>query len=115
MFFLEFRIVGASFEEVDKGAIQMKVLAKDGNRVECEVLTEGTLGSRRHINLPGVKVNLPALTPKDVADVTLGLELGVDYIALSFVRRSRAVRPAATRLPHEREKKPWPPTDTNPV
>lgn len=73
----------------DNGAIEMKVLAKSGNKVECEVLTEGKLGSRRHINLPGVKVSLPALTAKDIADVKLGLELGVDFIALSFVREAR--------------------------
>ena len=74
---------------VDNGSIHMKVLAKSGNKVECEVLTEGKLGSRRHINLPGVKVSLPALTSKDIADVKLGLEVGVDYIALSFVREAR--------------------------
>jgi len=74
---------------LDNGAIQMKVLAKMGHRVECEVLTEGKLGSRRHINLPGVKVSLPALTAKDIKDVELGLELEVDYIALSFVREAR--------------------------
>jgi pyruvate kinase len=65
------------------------VLAKHGNKVECEVLTEGKLGSRRHINLPGVKVSLPALTAKDIRDVKLGLELAVDFIALSFVREAR--------------------------
>jgi pyruvate kinase len=74
---------------LDNGAIQMKVLAKSGNKVECEVLTEGKLGSRRHINLPGVKVSLPALTAKDIKDVMLGLEIGVDLIALSFVREAR--------------------------
>ncbi len=74
---------------LDNGAIEMKVLAKNGNKVECEVLTAGTLGSRRHINLPGVKVSLPALTAKDIKDVKLGLELGVDFIALSFVREAR--------------------------
>ncbi len=74
---------------IDNGAIQMKVLAKSGNKVECEVLTEGKLGSRRHINLPGVKVSLPALTAKDMADVKLGAELGLDFIALSFVREAR--------------------------
>jgi pyruvate kinase len=74
---------------IDNGAIEMKVLAKAGNKVECEVLTEGKLGSRRHINLPGVKVSLPALTAKDIKDVRLGLELGVDFIALSFVREAR--------------------------
>jgi pyruvate kinase len=74
---------------MDNGAIEMKVLAKNGNKVECEVLTAGKLGSRRHINLPGVKVSLPALTAKDIKDVKLGLELGVDFIALSFVREAR--------------------------
>jgi pyruvate kinase len=74
---------------IDNGAIEMKVLAKNGNKVECEVLTEGTLGSRRHINLPGVKVSLPALTSKDINDVKLGLEMNVDFIALSFVREAR--------------------------
>jgi pyruvate kinase len=74
---------------IDNGTIQMKVLAKSGNKVECEVLTEGKLGSRRHINLPGVKVSLPALTAKDILDVKLGLELEVDFIALSFVREPR--------------------------
>jgi len=74
---------------IDNGAIEMKVLDKSGNRVQCEVLTEGKLGSRRHINLPGVKVSLPALTAKDIKDVKLGLELCVDFIALSFVREAR--------------------------
>ena len=77
---------------LDNGAIQMKVLAKQGNKVECEVLTEGTLGSRRHINLPGVRVSLPALTTKDLADVEVGLEAGVDYIALSFVREAKDIQ-----------------------
>src|ERR1051325_4403450 len=77
---------------IDNGAIQMKVLAKSGNKVECEVLTEGKLGSRRHINLPGVKVSLPALTAKDIADAKLGLELEVDFMALSFVREARDLR-----------------------
>jgi pyruvate kinase len=71
---------------IDNGQIHMKVLAKKHNKVECEVLTPGTLGSRRHINLPGVKVSLPALTTKDLDDLELGRELGVEYVALSFVR-----------------------------
>jgi pyruvate kinase len=90
---------------VDNGTIHMRVLAKNGNKVECEVLTPGQLGSRRHINLPGVKVSLPALTSKDLADVAVGLELGVDFIALSFVREAkdilqlRAVISSAARPP----------------
>jgi pyruvate kinase len=74
---------------VDNGEIHMKVLAKHENKVECQVLTPGKLGSRRHINLPGVRVSLPALTAKDISDIELGLELGVDYIALSFVREAK--------------------------
>src|SRR5258705_1209937 len=74
---------------LDNGTIEMKVLAKNGNKVQCEVLTEGNLGSHRHINLPGVKVSLPALTAKDILDVKLGLELQLDFIALSFVRQAR--------------------------
>ncbi len=76
---------------LDNGNIHMKVLAKSANKVECEVLTPGKLGSRRHINLPGVRVSLPALTAKDIADVQLGLELGVDYLALSFVREAKDI------------------------
>jgi pyruvate kinase len=71
---------------VDNGMIHLRVLNKDNNKIRCEVLTEGTLGSRRHINLPGVKVNLPPLTEKDLADIELGAELAVDMVALSFCR-----------------------------
>jgi len=90
---------------VDNGTIHMRVLSKSGNKVECEVLTPGQLGSRRHINLPGVKVSLPALTSKDFADIAVGLEVGVDFIALSFVREAkdilqlRAVISSAKRPP----------------
>lgn len=71
---------------VDNGNIHMKVLAKKENRVQCEVLTQGVLGSRRHINLPGVKVNLPPMTEKDLKDIVVGVETEVDYFALSFCR-----------------------------
>lgn len=73
---------------VDNGVIHMKVLSKHDNKIRCEVLTEGKLGSRRHINLPGVKVNLPPLTAKDLADVELGAAVGVDFVALSFCREA---------------------------
>ncbi|MCO5045487.1 MAG: pyruvate kinase [Kiritimatiellae bacterium] len=76
---------------VDNGMIQLKVLEKHRNQLTCEVLTEGVLGSRRHINLPGVRVNLPALTEKDLTDVELGIELGVDFIAMSFCREAADV------------------------
>lgn len=76
---------------VDNGMLHMKVLSKNENRIRCEVLTEGIMGSRRHINLPGVKVGLPPLTEKDLEDVALGCELGVDFVALSFCREGSDV------------------------
>ncbi|MGH8046524.1 MAG: pyruvate kinase [Chthoniobacterales bacterium] len=71
---------------VDNGVMHMKVLEKKDNKIRCEVLTPGLLGSRRHINLPGVKVNLPPLTSKDLADIEVGVQVGVDFFALSFCR-----------------------------
>lgn len=76
---------------LDNGVMRWRVLEKANNKIRCEVLTEGTLGSRRHINLPGVKVNLPPLTEKDIADVELGAELNVDMVALSFCREASDV------------------------
>lgn len=76
---------------VDNGVIRLKVLEKLHRRIKCEVLTEGELGSRRHINLPGVKVGMPSITSKDRRDLELGVELGVDFIALSFVRERKDI------------------------
>lgn len=89
---------------LDNGEIQMRVLAKHANKIECEVLTPGKLGNRRHINLPGVKVSLPALTSKDLQDISLGLEMAVDFIALSFVREAkdlRQLRAVVERAPYK--------------
>jgi len=72
---------------VDNGLIKLVVVEKKKNRILCKVITPAALGSRRHINLPGVHVSLPALTKKDIADVALGAQLGVDFVALSFVRK----------------------------
>ncbi len=76
---------------VDNGVVQLRVLEKQADRVRCKVMTEGVLGSRRHINLPGVKVNLPALTEKDLQDVALAAELEADFVSLSFARQKRDV------------------------
>ena len=77
---------------VDSGLIRFEVIAKDECTLHCRVLTPGRLGSRRHINLPGVDVNLPALTEKDGRDVRAGVVAGVDFFALSFVRKGQDVR-----------------------
>jgi pyruvate kinase len=68
--------------------IRLEVLEKKDAHIRCRVLIPGELKSRRHINLPGVKVNLPAFTEKDRADSAVGIEEGIDFLALSFVREA---------------------------
>jgi pyruvate kinase len=74
---------------VDSGLIRLKVLHIENDRVRCKVLIPGPLGNRRHINLPGVRVNLPALTKKDEGDVDVGIEQKIEFFALSFVREPK--------------------------
>ena len=74
--------------QVDNGLLKFEVLGKTDTRIQCKVLIGGELTSRRHINLPGVKVNLPAITQKDKEDINVGVEVGVDQFALSFVREA---------------------------
>ena len=76
---------------VDSGLIKFRVLDKTATSVNCIALTPGELGSRRHINLPGIRVNLPALTDKDKSDLEAGVEAGLDFVALSFVRQAADV------------------------
>lgn len=83
---------------VDNGMIKLVVLDKGEDRIRGKILTPGKLGSRRHINLPGIHVKLPALTKKDIVDLTLGVELNVDFVALSFVRRKSDLEELRTFL-----------------
>ena len=71
---------------LDDGAIELRVRATSADTVECAVVQGGLLGEHKGINLPGVAVSAPALSGKDEEDLRFGLELGVDYVALSFVR-----------------------------
>jgi len=89
---------------VDNGLIKLLVIGKGNKRVRCKVLTRAVLGSRRHINLPGVHVNLPSLTTKDLADVSLGVELGVDFIGLSFVREKSDIEQLRKLLARKKSK-----------
>ncbi|MES2624835.1 MAG: pyruvate kinase [Pseudomonadota bacterium] len=73
---------------VDNGLINLEVLEKNNNLMRCKVLDGGKLGSKKHVNLPGIRVNLPAITQKDREDILFGLEHELDYIALSFVREA---------------------------
>jgi pyruvate kinase len=77
---------------VDNGALLMRIDIVEADRILCQVTTPGKMGSRRHINLPGVRLNLPALTEKDFEDLALAVECDADYIAGSFVRDGAHVR-----------------------
>ena len=77
---------------IDDGLIGLKVKEiKDGTDIVCDVINGGLLGSRKGVNVPNVRVNLPSITEKDKADIEFGLENGIDFIAASFIRNAEAV------------------------
>ena len=76
---------------VDDGAIEFRVDKIVGKDVECTALNTGKLGSRKTVNVPGLVLNLPALSEKDINDITNGVKAGFDCIAASFVRRKSDV------------------------
>ncbi len=71
---------------LDNGLINLLVIDKTATRLRCRVVDGGALGSRKHVNLPGVHVNLPAITGKDRDDIVFAMAQDVDFLALSFVR-----------------------------
>lgn len=71
---------------LDDGILELRVEAKEGTEITCRVVAGGTLKDKKGMNLPGVEVSAPALTAKDRDDAHFAAELGVDFIALSFVR-----------------------------
>ena len=73
---------------VDNGLINLQVLSKEHRTMQCEVIDGGLLKSKRHVNLPGIRVNLPAITQKDRRDIEFAVSQEVDFIALSFVRKA---------------------------
>ncbi|ASI97453.1 pyruvate kinase PykF [Vibrio rotiferianus] len=77
---------------VDDGLIEMEVLATSETEVKCKVLNNGALGENKGVNLPGVSVNLPALSEKDKNDLKFGCEQGVDFVAASFIRKASDVQ-----------------------
>lgn len=77
---------------VDNGLINLEVLSKQDRNMQVKVIDGGLLKSKRHVNLPGIRVNLPAITEKDRRDIEFGIQQGVDFIALSFVRKAEDIR-----------------------
>ena len=77
---------------LDDGNVELRVLGVADGMVDTEVVFGGKLSNHKGMNLPGVKTSVPSLTDKDKADLLHGLELDVDYVALSFVRQPSDVR-----------------------
>jgi len=77
---------------LDDGILELRVERVEGTEIECTVIEGGTLKDRKGINLPGVKVSAPSLTEKDRDDAIFAIGLGVDYMALSFVRKAEDVQ-----------------------
>ena len=77
---------------IDDGLIELTVEEIRGNDIVCRIVNGGELGQKKGVNVPNVKVNLPAITEKDKNDILFGIEQGFDYIAASFVRNADAVR-----------------------
>ncbi len=71
---------------LDDGLIRLQVVSKTADTVHGKVINGGLLREHKGINLPGVRVSAPSLTDKDIRDVNFGIQNGVDYFALSFVR-----------------------------
>ncbi len=76
---------------LDDGRVRLEVLSVRGKDIRCRVIVGGVLKDHKGINLPGAAVSVPTLTRKDQLDLAFGQELGVDYVALSFVRSAKDV------------------------
>lgn len=76
---------------IDDGELELKIVEKNDDFLQCEVLNDGTLGSRKSVNIPGVRINLPSLTEKDKKNILYAIEQKIDFIAHSFVRTRQDV------------------------
>ena len=88
-----FRVLSQKLKPGDRvfvadGSIQLGVVDSGKDQIKCEVLSGGELRSKQGINVPGVSLDIPAVTEKDLADLSFGIEHNVDFIALSFVQRA---------------------------
>ena len=77
---------------IDDGLIELKVISKEENVLHCTVVNGGELGSKKGVNVPNVKINLPGITEKDKKDILFGIDQGFDFVAASFVRNAACIQ-----------------------
>ncbi|WP_274364899.1 pyruvate kinase [Paenibacillus thermotolerans] len=76
---------------IDDGLIGLRVDEVQGTEIHCTIVNSGPIKSRKGVNVPGVRINLPGITEKDANDIVFGIEQGIDFIAASFVRKASDV------------------------
>ncbi|MFD2671640.1 pyruvate kinase [Marinicrinis sediminis] len=76
---------------IDDGLIGLNVEDVQGTEIKCRITNGGTIKSKKGVNVPGVKISLPGITEKDANDIKFGIEMGIDFIAASFVRKASDV------------------------
>lgn len=76
---------------IDDGLVELEVKSVEGNDIKCLVKNAGIVKNNKGVNVPGVKINLPAITEKDRNDIIFGIDNGIDFIAASFVRKAADV------------------------
>ena len=77
---------------IDDGLIELQVREVNGHDIVCRIENGGELGEKKGVNVPGVRIKLPALTDKDKEDIRFGVDAGFDFVAASFVRNADAIR-----------------------
>ena len=83
---------------IDDGLVKLRVLTVKRGRAHCEIVVGGPISSHKGVNLPGVPLPIPSLTKKDLDDLQFALEIGCDFVALSFVRSASDVRALRTLI-----------------
>lgn len=86
---------------IDDGLIELEVEKVEGTEIVCTVINGGELGEKKGVNVPNVKIKLPALTEKDKEDIRFGIKQGFDFIAASFVRTADCIREIKSMLDSE--------------
>lgn len=76
---------------IDDGLIGLTVIDIQGTEIKCQIVNSGPIKSKKGVNVPGVAISMPGMTEKDANDIKFGIEMGVDFIAASFVRRASDV------------------------
>ena len=83
---------------INDGMVRLRVVSVERGRASCEVIVGGLVSSNKGVNLPGVVLPIPSLTRKDIDDLNFALDIGVDFVALSFVRSGSDVRALRTLI-----------------